>query len=68
MKKLVLIMAAAALSFGLSVAGLGVRPAHAAGVLFAFGDSIAAGEGSGPGTGFPNNAGSFNEVFGASSG
>lgn len=65
MKKFIRVMAAVALALTLTLAGSAVLPAQAAGVLFAFGDSVAAGEGSGPGTGFPDNEGSFNEVFAA---
>ena len=60
------LLAAAFVTLGLALAGIGAPPAHAAAkVLFAFGDSVAAGEGSGPASGYDHNKGSFNEVLAA---
>ena len=66
MDRILRLLAAAFVTLGLALTGIGAPPAHAAPkLLFAFGDSVAAGEGSGPASGYDQNKGSFNEILGA---
>lgn len=64
MSRLLRLILAALVTLGLSFAGLAGPSASAAPrILFAFGDSVAAGEGSGPASGYDDNRGSFNEIL-----